>query len=372
MKSLTGPIVKSLVFVAVTVFATTVLGLTIANGSSGGGATYRAVFGDATNVNPGDDVRMAGVRIGQVDSVRVEDRRSALVTFSLPDDRRLTRTVTAALRYRNLIGQRYLALDQGTGSLDDPLPAGSTIPRSRTQDALDLTVLFNGFQPLFRALDAKQINLLSGAIIAVFQGEGPTIENLLDEAGRLTGTLADKDAVIGKVVTNLNAVLDVVNGRGNRLSTLVVSLQKLVSGLAADRTTIGSALTGISGLTTSVAGLLRQGRAPLKASIDRLGALSRNLAGSSGALNSFLQRLPGKLTTIGRIASYGSWLNTYLCSVGGRIPVPIENGTPTYGKVPTKQYPAPPGVGPYPTIAIGPPNPTGHVGADVTTARCGA
>lgn len=373
MKSLTGPIVKSLIFIVVTVFATSMLALTITNGRSGGGTTYRAVFSDVTLLNTGDDIRMAGVRVGQVESVSIKDRRDALVTFSLPADRRLTPTVTAAIRFRNLIGQRYIALDQGNGSLDTPLAAGSTIPLSRTENALDLTVLFNGFQPLFRALQPAQINQLSAEIIAVFQGEGPTIDNLLQQAGELTSTIADKDAVIGRVVDNLNSVLGVVNGRGDELATLISSLQRLVSGLSADRTAIGQAVSGISNLTTDVADLLQQGRAPLKTSIVQLGRLSENLAGSSGALNSFLQRLPQKLTTIGRTASYGSWLNFYLCSVGGRIPVPTgADGTPAYGNVPTTQYPAPPGVSPYPTIATGPPNPAGLVGVNPTTARCGS
>lgn len=372
MKSLTGPVLKSMVFIVVTVLTTGLLAVTITNGRVEGGATYRAVFTDVTSLQTGDDIRMAGVRIGQVESISIRQRRQALVTFSLPADRRLAPTVTATIRYRNLIGQRYIALDQGTGTLDTPLRDGSTIPLSRTENALDLTVLFNGFQPLFRALDKKEINTLTGEIIAVFQGEGPTIENLLSQAGALTNTIADKDAVIGKVIDNLNSVLDVVNGRGDQLSTLVASLRRLVSGLSADRSSIGSAITGISGLTTDVADLLERGRAPLKSSIVALGRLSQNLSGSAGALNSFLQQLPTKLTKIGRSASYGSWLNFYLCSVGGRIPVPSENGTPVYGNVPTTQYPAPPGEPAYPTIATGPPNPAGLVGVNPTTARCGA
>ncbi|SHF82320.1 phospholipid/cholesterol/gamma-HCH transport system substrate-binding protein [Jatrophihabitans endophyticus] len=372
MKSLTGPIVKSLVFVVVTVLATTLLALTITNGDTGGGRTYRAVFSDVTSLNTGDDVRMAGVRIGQVRSISIRNRREAVVSFSLPADRALAPTVTASIRYRNLIGQRYVALDQGAGSLTQPLTDGATIPLARTRNALDLTVLFNGFQPLFRALQPAQINKLSAEIIAVFQGEGPTIDNLLAQAGALTNTIADKDAVIGKVVTNLNAVLAAVNGRGDQLSTLIASLRRLVSGLSADRRSLGSAVTGLSGLTSDVADLLDQGRAPLKASIRSLGALSANLAGSSGALNSFLERLPTKLVTIGRTASYGSWLNFYLCSVGGRIPVPAG-----YGNVATTQYPAPPGVSPYPTIVNtavngGAPNPAGLVGVNPKTARCGA
>lgn len=356
-ESLVGPVVKSVIFIVVTVLTTALLALTIVNGSSGGGRTYHAVFSDATQLIPGDDVRMAGVRIGQVQSVSVYKRHDALVTFSLPTNRRLARTVNASIRFRNIIGQRYVELDQGTGTLAHPLPNDSMIPLARTHDALDLTVLFNGFQPLFSALQPKQVNQLSAEVIAVFQGEGPTIGNLLTQTATLTNSIADKDSVITRVINNLNSVLDVVNARRGQLSALIGSLRRLVSGLSSDRSALGSSITGIAGLTNSVSGLLRDGRAPLKNSIDALGDVSSTLSGSSGALNSFLQRLPVKLNKIGRTASYGSWLNFYLCSVGGRIPVPNgSTGDPVYGRITNS----------------GSLDPAGLVGVRPETARCNA
>jgi phospholipid/cholesterol/gamma-HCH transport system substrate-binding protein len=321
MRGLTGPIVKSAVFIVVTVLATALLALTITNGRVGSGHHFKAVFSDVTSLNTGDDVRMAGVRVGQVTSISVSSRRQATIGFSVEKDVRLARTVTATIRYRNLIGQRYVQLDEGTGSLDAPLAAGATIGIEHTQPALDLTVLFNGFQPLFQGLDPASINQLSGEIIQVFQGEGPTIDNLLAQTASLTNTLATKDQVIGEVIDNLNAVLTTVNQHGAQLTNLVGTLQRFVSGLSADRDALANAITGIGGLTTDVGGLLEQARAPLQVSITQLQQLSANLS-SSDALNSFLQTLPTKLTTVGRTASYGSWLNFYVCSITGRIPVP--------------------------------------------------
>jgi phospholipid/cholesterol/gamma-HCH transport system substrate-binding protein len=359
MKSLTGPIIKSLIFIVVTVFATAMLALTITNGNLGSGHQFNAVFADVTSLNSGDDVRMAGVRIGQVTSIEIVHKREARVGFSVQSDVRLAKTVTATIRFRNLIGQRYISLDEGAAPLDHPLHSGSTIPLTRTSPALDLTVLFNGFQPLFQALSPGEINELSGEIIAVFQGEGPTIDNLLAQTASLTNTLADKDQIIGEVIDNLNSVLDVVNGRGDQLTTLIKTLQTFVSGLAQDRRPLGDAISGIAALTNDVGDLIGQARAPLKTSISSLRTLSENLAGSSGALNSFLQQLPGKLNQLGRVASYGSWLNFYVCSISGRIPVPGG-----YGDVPRDPKRL--------NIPTGPPDPSGLVGIDSPAARCQA
>lgn len=323
MRSLTGPIIKSLIFIAVTVTTTGVLLATIStNGVNGSPTAYSAIFSDVTSLNVGDDVRMAGVRIGSVTAISVAGRRLAHVDFTVESDVRLSATVHASIRYRNLIGQRYIELDQGPGAPNQYWPPGRTLGLRQTSPALDLTALFNGFQPLFSALDPHDINQLSYEIIQVFQGEGATVDDLLARTASLTSSLADRDQLIGEVIDNLDRVLQTVNARRAGLSTIVTTLQQLVTALARDHTGIGSAISNLAGLTSSVAGLLRSGRPGLKASIDNLGALSRNLANNSGDVKRFLHNLPVKLDRIGRLASYGSWVNTFLCAETGRIPVP--------------------------------------------------
>jgi phospholipid/cholesterol/gamma-HCH transport system substrate-binding protein len=193
------------------------------------------------------------------------------------------------------------------------LPRGGTIPLSRTTPALDLTVLFNGFQPLFQALSPGDVNELSSEIIQVFQGESPNIAALIATVGSLTTALATKDRVIDEVIGNLNSVLHTITSRGGALANLVTSLQELVSGLAADRQPIGNAISAIASLSSATAGLLQVGRAPLRADIVQLRRLASNLAANSPTVNTFLRDLPVKMTDIARIASYGSWLNFFLC-----------------------------------------------------------
>jgi phospholipid/cholesterol/gamma-HCH transport system substrate-binding protein len=220
--------------------------------------------------------------------------------------------VTATIKYRNMVGQRYIALEQPAGRVSDRLPEGGLIPVERTKPALDLTLLFNGFKPLFQALNPDDVNKLSHEIIQVLQGEGGTVESLLAHTASLTTALAAKDDVIGKVVENLNAVLETVNSRDDRFGTLLTSLRQLVSGFTADRQPIGNAITGLAALSDATASLLEQGRQPLKEDVAALGLLAGNL-GNAPELEPFLRTLPVKFEAIGRISSYGSWLNFYLC-----------------------------------------------------------
>jgi phospholipid/cholesterol/gamma-HCH transport system substrate-binding protein len=312
-KSLAGPLTKSIIFIAVTALATAVLGLSIASTGPSGTASYSAIFTDVTGLTVGSDVDIAGVRIGSVNQITVVDRNLAQVNFSVESGRQLPASVTATLKYLNLVGQRYIDLQQGTGPVSQTLRPGGTIPVTRTTPALNLTELFNGFQPLFQALSPNDVNQLSGEIVQVLQGQGGTVDSLVAHVGSLTTTLAARSRVIDSVISNLNAVLKTVNSRGNELSTLVSTLQQLVSGLAADRQPIGSAISAIGQLTTATAGLLQVGRAPLKQDIIQLGRLSGNLAAATPTVATFLHNLPVKMSEIGRLASYGSWLNFYMC-----------------------------------------------------------
>ncbi|WP_371483009.1 MCE family protein [Kitasatospora sp. NBC_00315] len=312
-RSIAGPLAKSVAFVAVTALATTALAFGIAGTGVGDTYGYDARFSDTTGLTAGDSVRIAGVRVGQVDSIRVVDHRIAEVHFSVAKDRPLPASVTASVKYLNLVGQRYVELAQGAGPVDRSLAPGTTIPLERTTPALDLTQLFDGFQPLFQGLSPQDVNKLAGEIIQVLQGEGGTVDSLLRSMGSLTGTLAGKDQVIGQVVDNLNSVLTTVNDRESGFRDLVATLQQLVTGFAGDREPIGRSITAIAQLTTSTAGLLQAGREPLKDSIDQLGRLSTNLADGTPQLESFLRNTPEKMRALGRAASYGSWFNLYLC-----------------------------------------------------------
>ncbi|MDQ3578663.1 MAG: MCE family protein [Actinomycetota bacterium] len=323
MKSLAGPLIKLALFMVITVAATGVLAISIANTNLSSTESYKARFSDATLLLPGDDVRIAGVRVGEVEEVAVVDRTQAQVRFSVAADRKLPASVTAQIKFRNLVGQRYVSLTQGAGF--DPnavLEPDQEIPLQRTRPALDLTQLFNGFKPLFQALSPDEVNKLSYEIIQVLQGEGGTVETLLAHTASLTTTIADKDAVIGEVITNLNGILGTVNARGEQLSQLVVQVQQLVSGLAQDRQPIGDAIDALGGLATTTSGLLDEAREPLKQDIAALGGLTKNLNDSEQLVEHFIQFLPEKTATLTRTVSYGSWFNFYLCGATGDIGVP--------------------------------------------------
>ncbi|MBV9314811.1 MAG: MCE family protein [Pseudonocardia sp.] len=326
MRGVAGPLIKFLIFAVVTIFCTVVLASTIANTTGGALTSYRARFSDATGLLAGDEVRIAGVRVGQIDDVRLVDRKVALVVFSVRRDLELPRSTIATIKLRNLIGQRYLSLAQGAGAPGGVLAEGDTLPIEQTHPALNLTQLFAGFRPLLRALSPRDVNQLSFELVTVLQGEGGTISSLLAHTASLASTLADKDKVIGEVIDNLNQVLDTVNARDAELTRLIITARQLVSGLSQDRHTIGQAVQSIGELTEVTADLLRDARPPLKDDIRYLGELASHLNDNQQLVERFLTTLPGKLDKLVPASTYAGWFNLYLCDFSGTLRSPASLG----------------------------------------------
>ena len=304
-------------------------GLVVIMGHIGLGdqTTYKAVFSNASQLLKGDDVRVAGVSVGEVKKVEVLDRTRALVTFKVKSDVPLTTASRAEIRFLNLVGDRYLGLEQGKPGAPR-LKKDDTLPITQTSPALDLTVLFNGFKPLFSALDPKTVNELSMNIVRTLQGEGGTIQSLLASTASLTNTLANRDQLIGEVIDNLSTLLGTVNDRHQQLNHLVTALKGWTGQLARDRKVIGASISNLSQLTRVVASFLSQGRPLIKPDLAELRELMTRLSRpqNEAIIKTLLNQLPEALTDQTRTGTYGSWYNYYLCGFRGDITLPKFTG----------------------------------------------
>lgn len=310
-------LVKLMFFFALTGGATLILMLTLSQGLFAQSDSYKAMFSDATGVAKGDDVRIGGVRVGEVEKVEIVDADQALVTFGVQTDVPLTENTNAQIRFRNLIGQRYMALSQGSEGGTDRLAVGSTIPQERTEEALDLNVLLNGFKPVFEALSPEDTNQLAFEIVQTLQGEAGNVESLLARTSSLTNELAGRDQLIGDVVTNLSEVLDTLGTRDAELSATIETLQALVTGLKNDRGAILGSLDAISDLTVETSDLLSDARPDLTADLRQLNRLTGNLSERENldTIEKSLQILPLKMQKLGNLASNGALFNFYVCEL---------------------------------------------------------
>ncbi|ORB24993.1 MCE family protein [Mycolicibacterium parafortuitum] len=308
------------VFGSVMVLLTAALFMIFGEYRSGSANRYSAVFEDSSSLQPGDSVRAAGIRVGTVRSVKLADDTTVVVDFDADDNVRLTESTRVAVRYLNLVGDRYLEL------LDEPgpatiQPAGSRIGTDRTEPALNLDLLLGGLKPVIRGLNPDDVNALTSSLIQILQGQDGNLESLFSRTASFTNALADNGQTVERLIDTLNDTITTVADDGENFSTAIDQLERLATGLAADRDPIGEAITALDAGTASLAGLLTDARPPLAGTVDELNRLAPLLSNETdlARMDLALQKTPKNYRKLVRLGSYGSWLNLYICGVSIRV-----------------------------------------------------
>lgn len=287
---------------------------------SGSTAMYSAVFTDSSSLKSGDSVRISGIRIGTVRDVELQPDNTVLVAFDADDNIRLTENTKVAVRYLNLVGDRYLELLDQPGSTRIR-PPGTRFGLERTEPALNLDLLLGGLKPVIQGLNPDDVNTLTNSLIQILQGQGGDLESLFARTSSFTNALADNGEVVQSLIDNLNDTLAVLSTDGEKFSGAVDGLERLVTGLAAERDPIGAAITALDDGTASLAGLLTEGRPALSGTVDQLTRLAPLLSNDTdlARLDLVLQKTPQNYRKLVRLGSYGSWLNLYICGVSVRV-----------------------------------------------------
>ncbi|OBI40119.1 virulence factor Mce family protein [Mycobacterium colombiense] len=319
---ITGTLVKlsifSVVLLIFTVMIIVVFGQMRFDRTNG----YSAEFTNVSGLRAGQFVRASGVEVGKVDKVELVDGgKRARVKFNVDRSVQLYQSTTAQIRYLDLIGNRYLEIKRGQGEgADKVLPAGGFIPLARTQPALDLDALIGGFKPLFRALDPQKVNTIASSLVTVFQGQGGTINDILDNTAQLTSQLGERDQAIGEVIKNLNIVLDTTVRHRQQFDQTINNLEVLITGLKDHKEQLAGGTAHISNAAGTVADLLAEDRGLLHKTINYLDAVQQPLIDQQDQLQDYLKKVPTALNMIGRaIGSYGDFVNFYACDITLKI-----------------------------------------------------
>jgi phospholipid/cholesterol/gamma-HCH transport system substrate-binding protein len=330
---ITGTVVRlsifSLVLLLFTVMIFVVFGQLRFDRTNG----YSAEFSNISGLRAGQFVRASGVEIGKVDTIKLIDNGARVqVKFNVDRSIPLYQSTTAQIRYLDLIGNRYLELKRADGDgYDKVLPAGGDIPLARTSPALDLDALIGGFKPLFRALDPEKVNTIATALVTVFQGQGGTINDILDHTAQLTSELGSRDQAIGEVIKNLNLVLDTTVRHRQQFDQTINNLEVLITGLKNHADPLAAGTANISNAAGTVADLLAEDRGLLHKTLNYLDAVQQPLIDQQEQLSDYLKKVPTALNLIGRnIGSYGDFVSFYACDISLKI-----NGLQSGGPVRT-------------------------------------
>ncbi|WP_280260836.1 MlaD family protein [Nocardia abscessus] len=284
--------------------------------------TYTAEFTDVNGLRSGDDVRIYGIRVGKVVSVEL-DGTLARVRFTVARDRPVFDASTIAIRFQDLTGFRYLAVQQPEqpGPRRDP---GDVIGIDRTVPAFDVTTLFNGLQPVLAQLSPEEINQFASNMLAVLEGDGTGLGPALDAIGELSRHVSDRQALITLVVSNLGQVSQHLGGKSANAMVLLANLTALFA-------TLTDKLSGLVDFANVIPAVLSPLRNILKVLgisglPDRdLDKVLRNAFPAPQQAVEVLGRLPGVLQTLASTVPVTGPDAAVSCSHGDAVaPAPLH------------------------------------------------
>ena len=262
-----GPLIGLTLFMVVSLTLTWLVYASLRRDVGGKTASYAAMFTDVYGLREGDDVRMAGVRVGRVEKIDL-DGKLAKVSFVVQREQRLFGNTIASVTYQNIVGQRYLGLSLGREGSRQQLPPDSVIPTERTEPSFDVTALLNGFEPLFSVLNPHDADNLTKGVIASLQGDTSSLATLVSQTSTLTETFAGRDQALGAVITNLNKVVGNLAAQNDNLDGVIVQTRDV--GLPTRRASSRAGVFGgFAGAGAGPVFGLRERRVPRGARIHR-------------------------------------------------------------------------------------------------------
>ncbi|ORB28869.1 MlaD family protein [Mycolicibacterium parafortuitum] len=311
-----GPAIGLALFMVVALTLTWLVYVTLRRDVAGSTVPYAAVFTDVFGLREGDDVRMAGVRVGRVEKIELEGAQ-AKVSFVVQSDQQVLGTTVASVTYQNIVGQRYLGLSLGNLGEPRPLPAGSVIPVEQTDPSFDVGTLLNGYEPLFSILDPKHADNLTKGVIQSLQGDEASITALVDQTAQLTESFAGRDEELGGVITDLNTVVGNLAQHNDDLDHIIGQARSVVSTFDARRPELIESMGSIAKVVRQLSTVSDEVYPSLNELVRREPGFAAHMVKIEPQLAFVGANLPLMLKGFARITGEGTYANAYACELDG-------------------------------------------------------
>lgn len=306
------------IFLVITTVMTWLVYATLQRQVTGETTEYAAEFTDVFGLREGDDVRMAGVRVGRVSKIELGGElgnKTARVDFALQNDQKIMANTEAAILYQNIVGQRYLDLRLGQNGDSKELPGGSVIPVARTIPSFDVGTVLNGYEPLFATIDPKAADQISKAAVEALSGDTTAWATLVDKSGKLTETIAGRDELLGDMITGMDRLFGTLANQNSNIDRTLKNAQQMVVSLNARRPELVSSMGSISRVVRSLGAVTNEVNPALQALITREPGFAAHLVTIEPQLAFMGANLPKMLKGLARATQDGAYINVYTCDL---------------------------------------------------------
>ncbi|BDB41497.1 MULTISPECIES: MCE family protein [Mycobacterium] len=309
-----GSLIGLSLFMVVAVVLTWLVYSSLRRDVAGRTQPYSAMFSDVYGLREGDDVRMAGVRVGRVEKIELTGK-FAKVSFVVQQEQHLFGNTVASVTYQNIVGQRYLGLSLGKEGNRAQLSPGSTIPVERTDPSFDVTALLNGYEPLFSLLNPRDADNLTKGVLESLQGDTASITTLITQTSTLTEAFAGRDQALGDVITNLNKVVGNLAVQNDDLDGVITQTREVVAALDQRRPELQASMGALARMSGNLAKAARDDYPALRQFIDRQPGTTRHVLDIEPQVAFLGDNLPLALKGLTRIGNQGAYGNAYVCDL---------------------------------------------------------
>lgn len=290
----------------------------------GGGDRYSAAFSEAGGLRAGDDVRVAGVKVGEVDGVDL-DSGHVRVDFRVDKPAAFGETTGASIRIQTILGKKFLSLEPDG---DGQLAAGSEIPLDRTVSVYDVITAFSDLTEVNEGIDTDQLATSLDTLATEFRNTPEEVKGSLEGLSRLSQTIASRDDELGRLLESTREVSQVLADRDRELERLITDANLLLDELEKRQDDISRLLDATVALSEQVTGLVQDNRAELKPALDKLNEVLTLLEDNKADIERGLELMAPFTRVFANTLGTGRWFDTYVSN----LLVPV--GAPTLGVAP--------------------------------------
>ena len=275
-------------------------------------------FDDVSGLNKDDNVKVAGVVVGKVTAIKIVDHAPghaadgtgrARVTISVHKTIRLPANTAALIRWRNLLGQRYIYLLPPASADADPvvLRSGETI--TKTTSVVDIGELFNRLGPIVTAIQPDKVNQFLQAFTDALSGNEESLRSSLDNLAQITASLAAHDDAIGRLVGNVNTVAATLSSRDQEIRTVIDNLVAISGTFSQNTQVVDDAITNLSQVSSNLNRLLSANRGQIDRILTNVNTLLQVVVTKLPEAGSLLSSLPLVGQKLFSLGALGQWLD---------------------------------------------------------------
>ncbi|GAB2860234.1 MCE family protein [Streptomyces deserti] len=289
----------------------------------GGGETYSAAFSEAGGLKPGDEVRIAGVKVGKVETVDL-DGDHVKVTFKLKDDPEFGTRTGASIRVKTILGAKYLALHpKGPGQLKP----GSEIPLRRTVPAYDVVQAFSDLTTTTEEVDTERLAKALDTLSTTFQDSPAEVRASIKGLSRISRTVASRDKALGELLDHANGVTGVLAERSSDFSALVKDGNQLFQEISKRRKAIHKLLKTSAALGIELSGLVEDNRKEIGPALKNLNTFVKMLERNQASLDRSVKLLAPYVRVFTNTLGNGRWFDSYIQNMVATPVVPRTGGS---------------------------------------------